>query len=113
MKKTLLSGIAALLLATGAAHAAWKLPMDTQAKVLPPKEFDHPFDGRTELSRVTQAEINRICPNPGQRKYACGGLRPDGICVVWIVDDDGLDLSGYDYDVILRHEIGHCNGWHH
>jgi hypothetical protein len=24
-----------------------------------------------------------------------------------------LNRLGWDYNIVLRHELGHCNGWHH
>jgi hypothetical protein len=32
-------------------------------------------------------------------------------CTIWIVTD--AELRGYDYDIVLRHELDHCNGWQH
>jgi hypothetical protein len=36
---------------------------------------------------------------------------PPSRCVVAIAPDD--ELMGWDYRYVLRHEIGHCNGWKH
>ena len=30
-----------------------------------------------------------------------------------LLTDDELAQRGWDYNIVLRHEIGHCNGWHH
>jgi hypothetical protein len=65
MKKTLLTGVAALLLVTGAAHAAEK------ASTLPPPEFDKPFTGELEIVRLpNMQEVEATCKWPG-KKAAC------------------------------------------
>jgi hypothetical protein len=38
---------------------------------------------------------------------------PDATCEIWIASDDVLARNTVSYVDILRHEIGHCNGWLH
>jgi hypothetical protein len=42
--------------------------------------------------------------------------KPSGYCRIIIANDDLLHdrvkaLGFWDFEIILRHEIGHCNGW--
>jgi hypothetical protein len=34
-------------------------------------------------------------------------------CTVYIANDITLQAAAWSYEFILRHEIGHCNGWKH
>jgi hypothetical protein len=78
----------------------------------PPPEFDKPFDGELIIERLSREEIQKVCP-PGM--LACAWTTPnnkDVPCIVMIPDDDFLKKrGGMQYEEILRHEIGHCNGW--
>jgi hypothetical protein len=54
VKKTLLTGIAALFLATGTAHAA--------PTMLPPLEYDYSYDGELKfIIDLDRDAINRMC----------------------------------------------------
>jgi len=182
VKKTLLSGIAALLLATGAAYpCAWPCNDEQRAragwpgyeqsphikcfatlciaeevpvkprpdqlikptwnggppepyykpkeltptyvewlrrmKYLPPEEFDHEFKGELTVKRGTQQELRIACPNtfrPGNLALGCALRYLSGAaCVIYIVNDSTLQFANWDYEIVLRHERAHCNGWHH
>ena len=34
-------------------------------------------------------------------------------CTIWLLTDEDAKRLGWDINILLRHEIGHCNGWHH
>ena len=69
----------------------------------PPPEFDHPFRGDLFVEWATGDEIWNYCPSFG---VACVIRKTPTECLVFI----NLDYIIYK-DRILRHEIGHCNGW--
>src|SRR5215475_1692669 len=81
---------------------------------LPPAEFDHPYDGQLKIIRVpTREEVQWLC---------LGGLPPAAIacakrwmfsntCAIVIIADDVLATTDLTYELVLQHEIGHCNGW--
>lgn len=74
---------------------------------LPPPQFDHPFQGRLEIHAHYGGELtawNGPC-FPFLGAYACAKV-VDGVCTIWAVKNK-LDAR------LLRHEIGHCNGWRH
>jgi hypothetical protein len=33
--------------------------------------------------------------------------------VRWVEPYQGLQAIGWDFEVTVRHERAHCNGWHH
>ena len=83
-------------------------------RLLPPEEFDRPFDGQVSVWIVTQDHIRRHhCP---KAKFNMGfalacAQKIVGTCYIFKVTDDELKQLGFDPDVVMRHEIGHCNGW--
>ena len=70
MKKALLTGIAALFLATGTAHTGDDLQKFPRVRILPPVEFDHPFKGTLTIIRyATVEEVHKACD--GLKRIAC------------------------------------------
>jgi hypothetical protein len=106
MKKLFLTGIA-LLLATGAAFA--------QDALLPPLEFDYDPPYTTKITRFTKLEeLREACNRKTGMFLGCGGNRfIDGqlTCSIFILDNEWLHAYGMTYPKVLRHEMGHCNGW--
>jgi hypothetical protein len=94
-------------------------PMVQQELVLPPKEFDHEYDGILTIQYYSAEDIYHLCRNaarqrPG-RPMACtyrNWVGP-GTCRIHMMSRDELEKYGCSYEIILRHEIGHCNGWRH
>ena len=94
----------------------WQLaPM---ARDLPPAEYDHPFDGEVVVfdeldEKALQRECGRaINLRPGATAIACAPMGgPGKKCVVHIGEQRLLALQASSFENILRHEIGHCNGW--
>jgi hypothetical protein len=82
------------------AHASRLPPIDSQW--VPPKRFDHPYRGRVVVKRVAMDDA------PGEITYAYTYGDTGGICVIY-VNERWRGPLGF----ILRHEIGHCNGWVH
>jgi hypothetical protein len=91
-------------------------PVALRKRHLPPAEYDHDYAGDLLVVRASDAEVRRLCyPNikPGQAAIGCAFMDAPKKCRILIVTDDVLKRTGYDYDIVLRHEVGHCNGWHH
>jgi hypothetical protein len=83
--------------------------------IMPPAEYDHPYKGK--LLRYTaedQAEIRSRCPRGSFHligvALACTYVWP-GFCIVAMVPDDRIRKAGFTPEIVLRHEIAHCNGW--
>ena|SRR5215831_1436582 len=114
-KKLLLTSIAALFLATGAANT----PL--MVLELPPLEYDHPYKGDLVIiDDVKWQERQDRCgsnSDPQGRWYvACIAPPQPDKCVVFMPDRATLALvfsihQSFTYKNLLRHEIGHCNGW--
>jgi hypothetical protein len=82
----------------------------TDATWNPPVRFDHPFTGKLTLYRLPQKEVVRICQNmPGAslQQHGCSQLVGNR-CTVVIINKTFMGAAPAS---VLRHEIGHCNGW--
>jgi len=106
---------AALLLSMPVnAQVLWPDPPPLQIRprvLLPPAEFDHEYIGTTTIIRMPMVNLQSACR--AAVVSACAKVVDDKTCNVFILDDDDLTWFGWadQYDFILRHEIGHCNGW--
>jgi hypothetical protein len=106
--------VAFVLLSTSTCHAGWRSRV-SQEKMLPPPQFFQ-YWGDYEIHRIPIDEVTILCKNalkqPGQRAVACSMWR-QGKCIIFISNERDLDDAGWDYDIVLRHEMGHCAGWRH
>lgn len=106
-----LIGLAALL-AIGLSHC---IATSAQAQLLPPEEFDHPYDGHLMIEHArSEEEVRERCPggNFPRHALACARVHKYApMCIIVKVSDDTLRAHGYDPAVVMRHEIAHCNGW--
>src|SRR5262249_20102553 len=90
--------------------------------ILPPPEYDHPYTGELLIIEVEkQQTLIDNCPTiyrnkpPNTPAIACT-IRHEKSCVVLIASKDQFPWfqmihKSYSYENVLRHEIGHCNGW--
>jgi hypothetical protein len=98
---------ALMLLATPAAAAP-------RERLVPPPEFDHPYKGDlTIVDALDQKQVRAKCPSA---KFTLGvalGCAHRGATYCWIYLAPKVDMkaAGFPRDLILRHEIAHCNGW--
>jgi hypothetical protein len=88
-------------------------PTPTEHKILPPEEYDHIYEGDLTIVMVaTVEELLILCDvdNPGT--LACSIRAYDTkSCVIIMVEDEVMRRRGWTTGLLLRHEIGHCNGW--
>jgi hypothetical protein len=115
MKKLLLISIAALFLATGAAHAQ-TVSEAVKNFMLPPVEYDKPFGGKLEEVVVkSREEMDASCKHIGlllpNVPLGCGKLLAADHCVIYLARDEVNRSVGLTTDLVRRHEVGHCNGW--
>jgi hypothetical protein len=83
-------------------------------RVIPPEEYDHPYDGPVKIWRsADQDYIKSKCPaSIFPYHLGCGGRKSaTGECHILMADDDTIRKHGWTPEIVLRHEIGHCNGW--
>ena len=83
----------------------WRTP---KYFILPPVEYDHYYEGDLTIQIVqTLDELRTACGKP---TLACA-FPFEKSCVIIMVDDVVMRTRGWNTGVVLRHEIGHCNGW--
>ena len=80
-------------------------PSWIQETILPPKQFDHEYDGDLTVVRVTAKDVFRNCragmkPDRGEvlgcaRSYPAEGNSKKS-CVIYIMTPDALAARGYD-----------------
>jgi hypothetical protein len=92
--------------------------------MLPPPEYDHPYSGKLTIIEANWETIQQVCgpiyanAPPGALLTGCAHVYPDH-CLVYIGEPRTMQTAALLYhtnekdahDRILRHEIGHCNGW--
>src|SRR5262249_58987305 len=79
--------------------------------IFPPAEYDHYYEGDLTIRIVaTIEELYAICQLKQPNLLACT-LRNHHSCVIVLVDDDVMRRRSWTTGMLLRHEMGHCNGW--
>jgi len=111
--------ILTVLLSTGALAQAPPPVAWDKTKIVPPLEYDYPFPGELKIARLaSEAEVRVACYGAdfsSGHALACNVRWGKHRCDVYIAADKVLATVGLSYEVTLRHEQGHCNGWpgHH
>src|SRR5262249_9567925 len=112
MTRSFLTCLAGLCL-TISAQA--QMPPWSSLPILPPVGYDHAYGGTLHINRLnSQAAIRLQCPYTNFGNFpalGCVSYLAGNLCIVNIATDDLLATVGVDFDIALRHEIGHCNGW--
>jgi hypothetical protein len=122
VKTTLLTGVAALFLATGAAHAGQrahvivgKPRIISTITLFPPLKYDKPYDGELEIGFFSNAaDVQQACINSGS-ELGCTRVSADGKhCRMFLTNEETMKRKGrISYTLMIRHELAHCNGWIH
>jgi hypothetical protein len=110
MKFLAASALAFLALTTGTAHAE-SLNNIFNAAGLPPAEYDHPFKGTTNVLRVGPEIMGRMCPKSRFPVTLSCVYGSKDECAIIMLHDNLIREMGWTYEVVYRHEVGHCNGW--
>ena len=81
-------------------------------QLLPPLEYDHPYTAGGLLVIDGGDEMEKWCPNRHGFGYhsACARL-DDSLCIIIHAPEKQIIESGRTLNIVMRHEIGHCNGW--
>lgn len=89
---------------------------DYPAEWNPPAKFDRPFHGETAIRKLHPKHIEPAC----KRLYSHYGMEsPDtpgcavltnfgSRCYIIVID---RPFGGTTPEAVIRHEVGHCNGW--
>jgi hypothetical protein len=86
--------------------------------ILPPVEYDHPYTGKLTIETVLQREDLREFCGAAFLPWTLACARRDvtnNSCHIVIASDNLIREQRWSTELIMRHEIGHCNGWdgHH
>ena len=81
--------------------------------ILPPVEFDRPYRSRLIVrTRRQRRAMKTACRWPPSHPVKLGCAHA-GVaqCVVYLRGNAEIRRQGWTRQIVLRHEIGHCNGW--
>ena len=78
-----------------------------EAKLEPPEQYNHPYNGQVEERVVPVAEARTLCMSMGADLLgvACS-WQSNGVCHIVLPNDEYAPVATF-----RRHEIAHCNGW--
>jgi hypothetical protein len=82
-------------------------PAVAAARLEPPEQYNHAYDGQVIERVMPEAEVRPICMSMGLDflTVACS-WQSDNACYIVIPNDGQAPVDTY-----RRHEIAHCNGW--
>jgi len=88
---------------------------------MPPEKYDFPYDDPLFIQGgYDPDELNQVCPGTGEvpgilgcadSKYRYTEGRTG--CFIRLAREDLIISAGLTLNLVIRHEIGHCNGWRH
>jgi hypothetical protein len=95
------------------ARAAAQSTPPKRELLVPPPEYDYPYKGELVVRHVSQKEVREACPSA---KYTLGvalgcAHRWPTSCHIILAPEADMKAAGYPPELVLRHEIAHCNGW--
>lgn len=98
----------------GPAANVTTVPVKRLSVILPPPEYDHYFEGDLTIRLLdTFEELWALCGR--KEDFLLGCTYPDLVqhksCIILMVNDTQMRRRGWTTGIILRHEMGHCNGW--
>ncbi len=78
-----------------------------EAKLEPPEQYNHPYNGHVVERAVPVAEARTLCMSMGADLLgvACS-WQSNGTCNIILPNDEYAPVATF-----RRHEIAHCNGW--
>lgn len=82
--------------------------------ILPPPEYDRTYTGKLSLiTAKTEEEVRTLCPSSVFKVgYALGCSSHNAVeCRIVLAAEHIITSYGWTYETVLRHELGHCNGW--
>jgi hypothetical protein len=101
-----------ILASTGIANAQKSRLMTT----LPPAQYDVAYRGDAIIwIAAEKKDVRELCSkitDPHWSGLACAlGTKDRLRCIIYRVKNDVLRAAGYHPNLVMRHEVGHCNGW--
>jgi hypothetical protein len=87
-------------------------PLISRTLVVPPLEYDYPYQGTLTITRGDKDVMMGLCPKTALPiTLGCARRYGPSVCHIYIAADEILNVAGWAYETVRRHEIGHCNGW--
>jgi hypothetical protein len=78
---------------------------------LPPEHYDYFFSGPIEIIRVdTPEQLKLACNRPDGNPMGCA-QRIGELCRIRMLPNEFYRTRQVPPEMILRHEMAHCNGW--
>jgi hypothetical protein len=79
--------------------------------ILPPVEYDKDYEGNLIVQEVaTIEELLETCKLTVKWALGCS-THTSWECHVYLVPESVMKKYGWWREAMLRHELGHCNGW--
>jgi hypothetical protein len=86
-------------------------PKPNPTWTVPPTEYDRTYNGALTITIVPSLDaLHQDCRVHIPKMLGCSFKSPLG-CVIIMVKDDIIRENGWTTGLLLRHEMGHCNGW--
>jgi hypothetical protein len=81
--------------------------------IMPPAQYDVPYTGTLRIWRVASGKdlLTYYCPTANTRVGCAHPWPKFNSCDIYIVNDILIKAHNTIFSVVLRHELGHCNGW--
>jgi hypothetical protein len=79
----------------------------------PPSHYQGPYTGTLIVNHGDAKRVRFQCYGG----YACAYMHDlkDGVCTLWMPEVGtkypNVTVTAEVYDEMMRHELGHCNGW--
>jgi hypothetical protein len=87
-------------------------PMNKAYRVLPPAEYDIPYKGKLTIrTALSKEDLKLACPNAQPWTLGCAYRFNAENCLIILLADRLIREKGWSTEIMLRHELGHCNGW--
>jgi len=81
---------------------------------LPPVEFDHIPKQRVTITDIaTEEQLLEVCrwpKNSGKTLVGCADHKDPNVCHIYR-SGSIPSWAGLTRNIVIRHEMGHCNGW--
>ncbi|TPN03801.1 hypothetical protein FJ973_29605 [Mesorhizobium sp. B2-1-3] len=86
-------------------------PRGDDAEWNPPARFDHPYTGKLTIKYLPMSRVQLVCERykafDDQVMYGCASWDSTS-CIIVVIDHQYLNQTP---QALIRHEMGHCNGW--
>jgi hypothetical protein len=85
---------------------------NVRKSILPPSEFDHPYEGKIRVIRDTAWSLP-CRPRSLSTRLGCAYPpdKTDDACVIYLAEREEIEEAGYTENTVWRHEVAVCNGW--